>query len=463
MVTFKFFFRVVVIVWLLFCSSSVPFGLYPFPEDDLLQKVVHSLCALPCPYALASPNPLPSKPTSTDAGLTEGQTYASEVLAYLLRITLGIAGDPRYRDQWRQRGLDEPLDFKNVVETMSDPNRNSLELMVFDPTILDLTTVLYHYDKGLSLYEGDYNVTSIFPASEFIAIRLLLLQKIHRRKPVCLSALVTRQHLLQDPDVRPTQADLRAMNLTSEEWSFLRETVQSKPHLFQYLKSPFLVEALYGVGAIQLDEFAEEKISQANYRPFPCRHLQGSQRPDAVKICLIPSMTDEFVRRPPASPQIPGGFQSSDFFIQMVRKMAKDIETATKQCVEKDISPAVTTSSATQDDWSQRVWPNLSSTYLGFYVADQRPYALYPENAARAVEDICPGADFAVIILGRNVYKSIFFDPETDIYPAVNRIYVDITDIRRSQTEESARSVGCFASGRITERLLAGGMGYPTP
>jgi len=406
----------------------------------------------------------PETPTaaSIDADLTPEQTYASEVLAYLLRITLGMAGDPRYRDQWRRRALDEPLDFKNVVATMSDPNRNSLEFMVLDPSILDLTTVLYHYDKGLSLYEGDYNVTSIYPAAEFIAIRLLLLQKIHRRERVCLSALMTRQHLLLETDVRPTQADLQAMNLTSKEWRFLRETVRSKPHLFQYLKSPFLVKALYEVGAIQLDEFTKKKISQANYRLFPCRHLQGSRSPGAVKICLIPSMTDEFTYRQTGASPLSSGFQSSGFFIQMVRKMARDIEAATKQCVEKKVAPTVTTSSATNNAWSHTVWPNLSSTYLGFYVADQRPYVLYPENADQAVKEICPEADFAVIILGRNVYKTIFIDRKTDVYPAVNRMYVDITDIRHSQTADEVQSIGCFISDRIAERLLEEQVRTPT-
>ncbi|MGM0426676.1 MAG: hypothetical protein ACQEQ7_05520 [Thermodesulfobacteriota bacterium] len=39
---------------------------------------------------------------------------------------------------------------------MTQTERNPLDLMVLDPNILDLTTVLYHYDKDLSLYEGEY-------------------------------------------------------------------------------------------------------------------------------------------------------------------------------------------------------------------------------------------------------------------------------------------------------------------
>ncbi|MFP4087933.1 MAG: hypothetical protein ACLFUL_14205 [Desulfobacteraceae bacterium] len=127
---------------------------------------------------------------------------------------MGTAGDPRYRDQWRVRGLHEPLDFENVVAAITQPERNPLDLMVLDPNILDLTTVLYHYDKGLSLYEGDYGVTSIYPAAEFIAIRLLLLKKIHSHEKVELSAIMVREGLLRNPDASPTEQDLKAMNLT---------------------------------------------------------------------------------------------------------------------------------------------------------------------------------------------------------------------------------------------------------
>jgi hypothetical protein len=396
-----------------------------------------------------------SEAASMDAILTPGQTHAAEVLAYLLQITLGMAGDPEYREQWRTRGLKEPLDFQNVVATMTETKRNALDLMVLDPNILDLTTVLYHYDKGLSLYEGDYGVTSIYPASEFIAIRLLLLKKIHSGEKVRLSALVAREELLHNPAIKPTEQDLQAMNLTTGELKFLQETIQSKPHLFQYLKSPFLVKALYGAGAVVEDGFVREKISQASFRGDPCRHLQGSHRLNAVKICFLPSMTDEFVHGQPEDRRLSNRFQPTGFLLEMVRKLAREIEMATKKRMGKELLSGKHVHSPTGNSQSEVIWSQLTGKYLSFYVADRRPFVVYPENAAQAVREICPQADFTVIILGKNVYKSIFLDRKTDIYPFVNRIYVDIMDIRHSRTEEDAQAMACFISERIAERILA--------
>ena len=74
--------------------------------------------------------------------LTPAQQYAGEILAYLLQVVLGHAGRPESREDWKIRGIDETLDFKNIVEVMTNPERNQLDLMVLDPNILDLTRTL---------------------------------------------------------------------------------------------------------------------------------------------------------------------------------------------------------------------------------------------------------------------------------------------------------------------------------
>ena len=397
----------------------------------------------------------PPEATSMDIVLTPAQAYAAEILAYLVQITLGIAGDPEYREQWRNLGLDEPLDFQNVVATMTEPERNALDLMVLDPNILDLTTVLYFYDKNLSLYEGDYGVTSIYPASEFVAIRLLLLKKIHSKEKVRLSALIARKDLLCSPAVKPTQQDLHAMNLTAQELIFLKEIIQSKPYLFHYLKSPFLVKTLWGAGAVAEDDFVRDKISQASYRGYSCRHLQGSDRPGAVKICFLPSMTDEFVHGLSNNHRVSDGFQPTEFLLDMARKLAGEIEAATKKCMKEAFFSLGSSRVAMGRSQWEAICTRIVGKYLGFCIADQRPFVVYPENAAQTVQDICPQADFCVIILGKNVYKSIFFDPKSDSYPAVNRVYVDIMDIKHSSVEEDVETLARFICKRVTERLLA--------
>lgn len=395
----------------------------------------------------------PHREARMDAPLSPAQAYAAELLAYLMQITLGRAGDPAYRDQWRVRGLNEPLNFGYITETMTEPDKNPLDLMVLDPNILDLTTVLYHYDKGLSLYEGDYGVTSIYPASEFIAIRLLLLKKIHKGEKVNLSALMAREDLIRNPALKPTRKDLRAMNLTAGELKFLQEIIQSKPHLFRYLKSPAMVEALWSLGAVREDPFVRKKVSQAGYQAS-CRHLKGADRPDAVKICFIPSMTDEFTYGTPKTHETKTGFEPTGFLLEMIRKLADEIRAATKISMEKELdSPGASQVPMDPGKW-EGVWHEIAKKYLGFYAADQRPYVVYPENAARALKEICPQADFFVIVLGRNVYKSIYFDRKSDSFPAANRIYVDIMDIDHSQTDAEVQAVASFVSKRMVDRIL---------
>jgi hypothetical protein len=60
------------------------------------------------------------------------------------------------------RAFDEALDFQRIVNAMTDPEKSRLDFMVLDPDILDLSQVLFHYDDKLSLYKGDYGVTSVF-------------------------------------------------------------------------------------------------------------------------------------------------------------------------------------------------------------------------------------------------------------------------------------------------------------
>ncbi len=403
----------------------------------------------------ASPDKKPSENVSNSAYLTPAQAYAAEVLAYLLRITLGMAGDPEYRKRWRVRGLNEPLDFDSVVATMTEPDKNPLDLMVLDPNILDLTTVLYHYDKGLSLYEGDYGVTSIYPASEFIAIRLLLLKMMHNGEKVNLPAIMAREKLLRDPALEPTVEDLRAMNLTAGEFNFLRQIIHSKPHLIQYLKSPFLIKALWEGGLLKSDSLVQKKLSQAVYQKDACRHIEGSERPDAIKICFIPSMTDEFVHGKGAALNENRDVEPTPFLLRMESMLAREIEAATKTCMEKELfSPKMSQFPMDESDW-EATWAGIVRKYLGFYAADERPYVVYPENAARAVRQICPQADFSVIILGSNVYKSIFFDQRTDSYPAVRWIYVDITEIRHLKGDENLDALACFIRKHIADRILA--------
>ena len=122
--------------------------------------VVHSL-------SLASFSVTPvttdESPPSPPNRLSPAEQYSGELLAYLLQVVLGRAGQPESREEWRVRAIDEPLDFARITKSMTDPEKNRLDYMVLDPNILDLSQVLFHYDEDLSLYKGEYGVTSGLP------------------------------------------------------------------------------------------------------------------------------------------------------------------------------------------------------------------------------------------------------------------------------------------------------------
>ena len=86
---------------------------------------------------------------------------------------------------------------------------------------------------------------------------------------------------------------------------------------------------------------------------------------------------------------------------------------------------------------------------------DKRPLVIYPENASRVIREVCPKADFTVILLGKNIYRAIYFDPAKDIYPSVNRLYIDIFDIQYHQAEEEIDQISQFICSRLRHRLTA--------
>ncbi len=269
--------------------------------------------------------------------LTPAQQYAGEILAYLLQIVLGQAGRSGSREDWKIRGIDEELDFRNIVEVMTDPERDQLDLMVLDLNILDLTRTLYYYDEKLSLYKGDFGVASIYPAPEFIAIRLLLLQKIHRTEKINLKALIDREALLLDPELKPSPGDLNAMNLKPAELKLIRDIIESEPRIYQYLKSPFLIKAFYDTGAIEGGKFVGQKIREANYKKYRCSLFGGSDKLATLKILFLPSIMREFYYGDSNRGLSQHGFKPTEFFHEMTKKLVKEILAATKTRLRKEI------------------------------------------------------------------------------------------------------------------------------
>jgi len=347
--------------------------------------------------------------------LSPARQFAGEVLAYLLEIVTGRLGPPEHREAWRTRGLDVPLpDLAEVEEIMEDPARNELALMVLDPDLRFLTRVLYHYDPRLSLHKGRGG-TGVYPAAEFVALRLLLVGKIHRGERIRLGELMRRRHMLGRNDRPVTQADLRAAGLRAEELRLVREILESEPHLYGYLRSPHLVRSLWRIGAVERDGFVEERVREATYEAVPCGC--GGPGEGGVRIAVLPSLITEFEALDGPAPGAPFGFVPTERLLHLEAKLAGAVRSRAAGAV--------------------------------FCMERVRPLVIHPENAARVVREVCPEADFVVVLTDKNLYLPMHIDEERDTYPRVPRVYLDVLDIEYDQAEDRVDDIAAFVRSRL--------------
>jgi hypothetical protein len=391
-------------------------------------------------------------PTEEAAPLTPAQQYAGEILAHLLKVVLGRAGDPRLNEKWATRGLDEDLDFETIQDVMKDTKKNQLRMMVLDTNILPLAKVLYYYDSRLSLHKGQFELVSVFPAPEFVAIRLLLLQKIHRGEKISLDRLMAHKELLFSGGPEPTGKDLDALKLRPQEVRLMRDIIASEPHMFQYLTSPFLVRALHEVGVLESDRYAARAMRYSNYRPYSSRYLAGSKKRDALKIVILPSMTKEFFygkNRPLLSPE---GFWPTPWFSDAVQKLAVRILAAAERRVKMEIEQLRRgRQPITGDSWD-KLWEHIVHEKIAFFVEDDRPLVITPKNVEQVIRDVSEDADIVVVLMGKNVYLAVAFD-EGQTFPRCDRLYLDILDVTYDQFQWEADQLGGYIASRLASAL----------
>jgi hypothetical protein len=391
-------------------------------------------------------------PPLTSSRLTPAQQYSGELLAYLLKVVLGRAGQPKSRAAWQTRAGDEPLDFDHIVKTMTDPEGNRLDFMVLDPDILDLSQVLFHYDDRLSLYKGDYGVTSVYPAPEILALRLFILKKMNAGEKFDLDAFMDRKAKLLDRSYRTSPEDLAATGLSALEMKFLRDIFQSEPAFYRYLTCPFLLKELKATNVLASGHMTDRIIQSSHYYPpSQCESMNLSESSNAVRIALLPSMTREFIYGKEASSLSEYGFKPTEFLERIFIKVQKEIHEATLKAIKKVFSKPPTTE-LTNPQWHE-LWQRLTRKDIAFYVENKRPLVIYPENAAKLIREVCPEADFTVILMGKNIYRAIYFDPTKDAYPFVNRIYIDIMDVEYDQAGEEIEIIGQFICSRLQDRI----------
>ena len=81
---------------------------------------------------------------------------------------------------------------------------------------------------------------------------------------------------------------------------------------------------------------------------------------------------------------------------------------------------------------------------------------VHPQNANQVLADICPEADYAIILLGENVYRAVDIDSERDAYPVVNRFYLDMADARHGQIETELDQISDAVFATLEENACSG-------
>ncbi len=339
------------------------------------------------------------------------EQVAGEIMGYLMEVVLGRAGALDNREAWANRGRDLPLDFDMVSKRMFGPLSQRAELMLLDTNILGLSEALYHYDRRLNLFKGERPHDSLFPCVELMAIRLLLVKKIHRGETVSIAGMVRYMDRFLPGSRDARGAELDTMKLTAEEFGFLKAIFRSEPAFLVYMQHPFIVSTLHRIGVAEADEFTLAADLAATYSQMACPPDRREKGP--VTVAIIPAMNPMFEVDPAANRITP----SADYL-----NLREQVKAAiTRQASLAEASPA-------------------ALGRLTFFTPD-RPVTIEPLNADRVISQLCPRADFAVMLMGKNVYRAVHIDPRTDIAPATNRVYLDVGDVRYGQIDDDIDSV----------------------
>ena len=373
--------------------------------------------------------------------------YAGEVLSYLMQVVVGSAGDPTIRQAWKTRALSVTLDYNQVGYIMRDPKRKVSELMVYDANILGLSKVLFYYNHRLNYFKGSALQESVYPSEELLAIRLFMVQKIAKGEKVRMGNLMVLPTLLDDPMTEPSPVNLGMINLSAEELQLLRDVTHSEPFFRDYLEDPFLVEALYRVGIVEKDGYVSKKIEVADYSRLSAEYTRETRPDNVVRVAILPSMTRAFDFQAKGTPGFPQGFRANEDYSLAGDVLKDKLRAALQQRVLTDLEALGGTSLTLEERDTKAA--DIVNTYLQFLDLDKRPLVIYPTNAEKMIQSLCPDADFSFIILGKNVYLSMYIDEKQDVFPSVNRIYLDITDISQSHSDYEIDQVGEYVFNRI--------------
>ena len=399
--------------------------------------------------------PIPDQSATAEnmvaSGMPSSATqYAAEVLAYMMRVTLGKAGNLKLRDEWSNRGLDLPLDFKVISDLMVGPDREPSLVMVLDNNILGLSQVLYHYDQRLNLFKGQRSQNSLFPSKELLCVRVMLLQKISRDEKVSMAALMERKSQILDPQISAEAIDLEDTGLTVSEMKLFKDVIHSDPSIMSHLENPFVVETLYWIGAVQLDSYVRTKIQQANYEDMQWDLPEKESAYQAVTVSILPSIMADFQYNHIDTQKYPSGLMPAEDYNQAVEMLRAKMVQFLQKLIQAKMFMESTAPDATEQERRSQQVNDFIQRHVNILNLNQRPLVVYPENAEKVLQPI--RSDFNIIILGKNVYLAMHIS-DVDTFPHANRVYLDIVDVKHAQVDYEISQISMFVFNKLKARI----------
>jgi hypothetical protein len=385
---------------------------------------------------------------NTDVSQTPAEHYAGEVLAYMVPVTLGKTGNPKFRKEWGERGLMLPLDYGLISSMMQGPEKDMRRVMVLDNNILGISQVLYHYDERLNLFKGAGLHRSIFPSTELLSLRVMLLQKMYRGEKVGLAELMKKKKQLLDPHLSAEEIDLAGTGLHFIEMKLLKDVIRSEPPFLAYLENPFVVEMLYRIGAVSMDSFVKKKIRSARYKGYDFDQGRKDFDKKTVQVAVLPSIVKSFAYQSIDMGAYPMGFMPEDSYLNAMETFQGTMLGFLHQLVLEQMFGGVVTEDTAEQDRRNLLVKEFIEMHLSVRIMNQRPLVIYPDNADKVIQDICKESDFTVIVLGKNVYLSMqIFDVDT--FPHVNRLYLDESDVRYGQVDYEISQISMFVFNKL--------------
>ena len=197
---------------------------------------------------------------------------------------------------------------------------------------------------------------------------------------------------------------------------------------------------------------SDHKIEAADYGRLAVEYPRKMEQDNVVRVAILPSMTQSFDFQAKGTPGFPLGFRANDDYTFAAETLKGKLKAALQQRVLDGLEGTGDTPLSLEE--RDRKAADIVNTHLQFIDLDKRPLVIYPGNAEKVIKALCPDADFNFIILGKNVYLSMYIDEERDVFPSVNRMYLDIMDIGRSQSDYEIDQVGEYLFNRLSTAVL---------